>query len=90
MGACVLGSFEVIKYVFISVGSAQIAPIFLFNSIIIFTRFLTIDCAVATFSFYLFHEAFVVLTNVLITVVTLSITTFVTVHVLTCNISVTN
>ena len=42
MCACVLGSFEVIKYVFLCVGSTGMTPIFLFNKIVIFTRFLAI------------------------------------------------
>ena len=29
MGSCVLGSFEIVKYVFLCVGSTRIAPIFL-------------------------------------------------------------
>ena len=89
MDACVLGCFKVVKYVFLCVGSTRITPIFLFDLIFILARFLTIDCAVAPFSFYLCHETPVVLTNIFIAVVTFTITTFVTVHVLTYDNSVT-
>ena len=90
MGTCILSCFEVIKNVFISEGFTRITPIVLpFPIRSYVTRFLFINRAVTTFSFYLFKVTLVVLTNVLITVVTFSITTFVTVNILTCNDSIT-